>query len=242
MNGLAILSPVSADGIRLLTLNRAEKSNALAAPLVEELHARVDEVGSETRVLVIRAEGRNFCAGFDMSGIEAASEGELLLRFVRIDALLHRIRRAPCLTVAWVKGAAYGAGADIACACAVRVGVGAPRFRFPGFQFGVALGSRRLGTVVGLERARRILMGNEELDAAAAMQCGLLTDLAAEEDPGRFTSGLARQVRRLDGQTLQTLNRLTDVQSSDADLAELVRSVSRPGLHQRIAAYRAESA
>lgn len=238
MNGLVILSPVTPEGVRVLTMNRPEKSNALSADMVEQLHGRLDDIGVETRMLLIRAEGRNFCAGFDMTEIEDQSAGDLLLRFVRIDALLQRLRNATYLTVAWIAGAAYGAGGDIACACGVRIGVGPVRFRFPGFQFGVALGTRRLGAVVGADRARRILVGNEELDTRLALQSGLLTELATEQELASRSVALAGLTKKLDAQTLETLNRLTDAQNSDADTAELVRSVSRPGLHKRIAAYR----
>lgn len=238
MTTLATLSAPTAQGVRTLCLNRPAKANALSAELVDEVHARLDGIGPETRVLVVRGEGRNFCAGFDFTEVESQSAGDLLLRFVRINDLLVRLRSAPYLTMAWVSGAAYGAGADLVCACAVRVGAGTAKFRFPGFQFGVALGTRRLGAVVGADRARRILLGNEELDTEAALQCGLLSQAVAHDGPDERAAALARTVRRIDGDALATLYRLTDADSSAEDLADLVRSVSRPGLHERIAAYR----
>lgn len=238
VSDLARLTNADAWGVRVLTLNRPDKANALSAELVQALHQRLDEVGSETRVLVVSGEGRHFCGGFDFAGYETQSEGELLLRFVHINELLARLRRAPYTTLAWVHGAAFGAGADIACACTVRLGTIRARFRFPGFRFGIALGTRRLAAVVGAERAREVLLRNEELDALRAQGCGLLAEILDEAAFAPRPAELARQTAALDGEALRTLLGITDAPSHDADLADLVRSVSRAGLHDRIARYR----
>jgi enoyl-CoA hydratase len=238
MSASVLLSPPSVEGLRTLWLNRPDRANALSADLVDGLHASLDAIGPETRTLLIRGEGRNFCAGFDFTDLERQSEGDLLLRFVRINDLLARLRAADFLSIAWVSGAAFGAGADIACSCAVRIGTAAARFRFPGFQFGVALGTLRLAAIAGAERARGILLHNEELDAQGALQCGLLTELSEHADPQTRVEGLMRSTRRLDAASLGALAVLTDADAAERDLAELVRSVARPGLHARIAAYR----
>lgn len=235
-----MLSAPGANGLRTLLLDRPDKANALSSDLVEAMHARLDEIGTETRALLIRGQGKNFCGGFDFAGHEQQSEGDLLLRFVRINELLARLRRAPFLTIAWVSGAAFGAGADIACACALRLGAANARFRFPGFQFGIALGTRRLAAIVGPDRARAILLHNAEVGATDALAYRLLTELTDEERlPGRIDE-LLHSTRKVSGVALMTLNALTDADAADADLADLVRSAARPGLHARIAAYRGE--
>jgi enoyl-CoA hydratase len=234
------LSDVTPDGLRTLFLNRPDKANALSPGLVEAIHACLDRVGSETRVLLVRGEGRNFCGGFDFAGYEQHSAGDLLLRFVRIEAVLSRLRRAPFLTIAWVSGAAFGAGADIACACAVRLGSPRARLRFPGFRFGVALGTRRLAALAGEQRARAILLGNLELDAAAAVDAGLLNEICSDADLPRRLDALLRSVADLESESLKTLLAVTEADGPAArDVADLVASLARPGLHQRIAKYRA---
>lgn len=239
----ALLSDATVTGLRTLSLNRPDKANALSAGMVEAMHACLDRLGDETRVLVVRGEGRNFCAGFDFQGCEQQTEGDLLLRFVRIDGLLARLRQAPFLTIAWVAGAAFGAGADIVCACAMRIGNSKARLRFPGFRFGVALGTRRLTAIAGASRARVILLGNEELDAQAALLAGLLTHLFTDEELQTRVEGIVRSIAGLDAQSMRTLLALTETESSaQRDLADLVSSVARPGLHARIAAYRAAKA
>lgn len=239
--GEALLSEPDADGLRTLVLDRPDKANALDDALVQGLHDHLDRLGEETRVLVVRGAGKHFCAGFDFTDYEARSHGDLVLRFVRINELLARLRKAPYLTIAWVQGAAFGAGADIACSCAVRLGAARARFRFPGPQFGVVLGTRRLVHIVGAGRAREILAGNEELDARQARACGMLDEVVDEDGPEAIATRIARSMPRLDAEGMKRLLAVTEPDTHDADLADLVRSVAQPGLHARIARYRAAS-
>jgi enoyl-CoA hydratase/carnithine racemase len=239
------LAPATDAGIRTLRLDRADKANALDPAMVEAIDAAIDAVAAQPpRLLVLEGSGRNFCAGFDFTGYEALAEGDLLWRFVAIEQVLQKLRALPCVTVACVQGGAFGAGADMAAACTFRLGLPSARFRFPGFQFGLALGTRSLAALIGQQAAREILLSGEVVDGTRARSIGLLTGLvdsaegfveAVEAINGRFG--------RLDAPSARLALRNTGSSSTsaavDADLADLVRSVVRPGLKQRIAAYRA---
>ena len=75
-----------------LTLNRADKLNALNADLVDGLLQGVaDAVARKSQLLVIRGAGRAFCAGFDLSGLDTMTDADLLLRFVRIETLVIKL-------------------------------------------------------------------------------------------------------------------------------------------------------
>ena len=81
-----ILDRMDDCGVARLTLNRPDKANALSADLVEALLAALEAAaGDGTRLLVLDGNGKHFCAGFDFGGYETQSEGDLLLRFVRIE-------------------------------------------------------------------------------------------------------------------------------------------------------------
>ena len=72
-----------------VTLNRPEKLNAFNVELVDELMAAVSEaVASGARLVVFQAEGKGFSGGLDLSDIDQSSDGELLLRLVRVELLL----------------------------------------------------------------------------------------------------------------------------------------------------------
>ncbi len=226
--------------LRLLTLARPEKANAFDAATVVALTAGVDAAVSDGLPIAFMGEGRAFSGGFDFTGVNEHSEGDLLLRFVRIEMLLNAVGMAPVASFALVDGAAYGAAADLVTACTYRIGTAKAKFRFPGFRFGVALGTRRLAAVTGVEAARAILLQNRTIGAEEALDIGLLTHLVDEGDL------LATAERLLDGHqglssvaTARLLS-LTTADTGDADLADLVRSLEPEGLHDRIARYRGE--
>ena len=235
---LKISDPDSAGG-RLIVLNRPDKANALNAGLVEAIHEALDTAIMERkRALIFTGAGKNFCAGFDFTDHENATTAELVQRFVRIEALLQRLRRAPFVTISLIQGPAYGAGADLAAACAFRIGTSASRFRFPGFQFGVALGTRRLVRIIGMQQARDILLRNRMVDAADALRIGLLTECVRPERLQDAATGLLNEIKSLSDEAVGDILRITGEDTDERDLADLVHSLSREGLHQRINTYR----
>jgi len=120
MNNILLVERTGA--VSTLTLNRADKANALNAALVDELTAAVDAAHRDgTRLLILKGNGRNFCAGFDFGDYERASDGELLLRFVRIELLLQVLYHAPYATLALAHGKNFGAGVDLILACSKRI-------------------------------------------------------------------------------------------------------------------------
>ncbi len=224
-------------GVALVTLQRADRGNALSAELVEGLHAAVDTAFAQPSLhtLVLRAEGRHFCTGFDLSDLDTSSDGDLLLRFARVEALLAALWHAPIRTVAIAQGRTWGAGADIFAACEERLACEDATFRFPGPGFGLVLGSRRLAERVGPDLARRWTIGAAQVDARTAAQARLATEVfAADADPLAALGG-APAVSR---DTAAALRRATRADLRDTDLAALVRSAAVPGLRARIAEYR----
>lgn len=223
-----------------LTLNRPDKMNALSAPLVDALLDEVEGAGEDgTRLLVLKGAGRNFSAGFDFGGYEAQSEGDLLLRFVRIEQLLQALAHAPFDTLALAHGRNFGAGVDMICACARRVGDPAATFRMPGLSFGLVLGTRRYAERVGGTKARLVLQEGRVFDAREALADGFLTALAGTDAWPEAVANAADAARRLSPSAAAALHRATARDTRAEDLADLVASAARPGLKDRIRAYRA---
>jgi enoyl-CoA hydratase/carnithine racemase len=236
------ISKLPGTGADRIVIDRPDKANALDAATVEEIHRAVGTAIDEgVPAIAFMGAGKNFCAGFDFTGYERETSGDLLQRFVRIEGLLQRLRRSPIITIALVNGAAFGAGADLAAASTYRIGTGTTRFRFPGFQFGVALGTRHLARLVGTEKARDILLRNLVIEAEAAMRIGLLTHCAEAGTLEHAAASLLTEIASLDHEAVADVLRLTVEDTSKQDLADLVRSLSRSGLHERIAAYRART-
>jgi enoyl-CoA hydratase/carnithine racemase len=229
------------DGVATLTLDRADRGNALSAALVEALHAAFDGACADPAVhtIALRGAGRHFCTGFDLSDLDDCSDGDLLLRFVRIEALLAAIWHAPVRTVALAQGRAWGAGADLFAACDLRLASPEASFRFPGAGFGIVLGTRRLAERVGADQARRWVIDGEQVDAAAAAAAGLATSvLDAQALAGDAAATGLLPAPAVGRASAARIRAATRPDRRDEDLAALVRSAAEPGLGARILAYR----
>lgn len=223
-----------------LTLNRPDKRNALNAEMVEQLMAAVDQAElDQVDLLVLRGQGKNFCAGFDFTDFEEVSEGDLLWRFVRIEQLLQRIYSSSVLTVALAHGKNFGAGVDLLLACKHRVASADATLRMPGLKFGLVLGTRRLACIVGVQKAREIQQVAKVLSATEAQALGLIQEMAEPDAWDRVVGVQEQVVQVLSPDARKALYQAVSEASDDTDLAALVRSVVQPGLKQRIAHYSA---
>ena len=221
-----------------ITLQRPEKMNALSAELVDALIDAVDQAHAQRcDAIVFQGQGKNFSAGFDFTGYAEQSEGDLLLRFVRLEQLLQKVAHSPALTVALAHGRNFGAGVDLFGACRLRVATPDASFRMPGLKFGLVLGTRRFAAVVGAQRAHDVLNHTQTFSAEAALDMGFATRLAAQPDWEDVYAQAVASARELSEQTRTQLHAALRQDTGDADLAALVRSAAAPGLKARIHAY-----
>ena len=227
------------DGVVTFTLNRPDKANALDATLVERLHEALACVPDGARALVLRGAGRNFCAGFDFTGFEEATIGELAWRFVRIEQFLQRIAHSACKTIALAHGGCFGAGADLVIACEERYAAPDARFRMPGWRFGLALGTRRLAACVGNEFARHMLEVANVIGAPEAAAKGLINAAAAPDRWSAMVDSAARARGTISPATRCRLKALTIEDTRASDMHALIESLTAGDLKERIRAFRA---
>lgn len=223
-------------GVCVLTLCRPHRGNALAADTVEALISAMTQAHTEpqTHTVLLRAEGPHFCTGLDLSQLDNLSDEILAFRLIRIETLLSLLWHSPLATVVQAQGRAWGAGADLFAVCEQRQAWADASFRFPGAQFGVVLGTRRLAERMGVDAARRLVLHGGTLDVTAAQRLGLVTDVLSDQakTPPLSVPVVAPDTAR----AIRAASR--SEQQRDADLAALVRSVTEPGLKQRVLAYR----
>lgn len=221
-----------------LTINRAERANALSADLVEELlDAVTAAVEARAKVLVLQGEGRSFCGGFDLASLEHETDATLAYRLMRIELLLQTLHCAPCYTVAFAHGTVAGAGADLFAVCRKRIAAPGTRFRFPGVRFGIVLGTRRLAELIG-KRAYEIVLEQGTVEATDAVPLGLVSEIAEREAWPGATDSLAARLEAVPREGLGgVLATASTQQQCDQDMGVLARSVIRPGLKQRVLEY-----
>jgi enoyl-CoA hydratase/carnithine racemase len=223
------------EDITRINLNRPEKLNAIDAALVEGMLAGLRQaVRRRSRLVVFSGSGRAFSAGFDLSDMDAQSDGQLVLRFIRIETLLQEIVAAPMMTLALAHGRCIGAGADIFNVCAYRVAASDTTFRMPGLKFGMLLGARRFARLVGTDTARNILATSRIFEVEEGLRIGFVQQCAERETwPGIIEHNL-KEAKELSMDAQRRMLRNTLEESLDRDMAELVRSAAEPGLADRI--------
>lgn len=225
-------------GHKKVRFNRPEQRNALSASTVETMLEILAESETDgTRLLELSGEGRNFCAGFDLSDLDSQSEGDLLLRFVRVEQMLQAVHHAPFHTLALAHGRVVGAGADLVLACRTRIAAPGTQFEMPGAGFGLILGTRRLGATVGNDTALDLLSG--PFDAEKARASGFVHEIIDQETWLTVAVRTLAVATRLAPETEMAMLGALRADSRAQDLADLVVSAARPGVKQRIAAYAA---
>ncbi len=234
----AVLLVAQQDDVLKLTLNRPASANALNPELVEALLTQITQAQG-VRLCVIRAAGNNFCAGFDLSELEDLSDGDLLLRFLRVETLLQAVHHAPFSVMALAQGHAMGAGADLFAACWQRIATPGAKFRMPGWQFELALGTRRLTRLVGSDAARDMLIDSKTVAAEQGLRIGLVSQVAAVDQWVAKVMAVAEQARSLPDNALREMLALTMHDSRSEDMAAIVATAGQPGLLQRIIDYKA---
>ncbi|GGF49124.1 putative enoyl-CoA hydratase echA6 [Marmoricola endophyticus] len=161
-----------ADEVRLLTIDRDERRNALDTGHLEQLRGHVaDAVSEGVRAVVITGAGSVFSAGADLD----AAYDETFLGM--LYGTLRDLCASPVPLVAAVNGPAIGAGAQLAMACDLRVGGERARFAVPTARNGLAVDLwtvRRLALLTTGSVARNLLLGAGTLDAEHAHTLGLL--------------------------------------------------------------------
>jgi enoyl-CoA hydratase/carnithine racemase len=226
------------DAAAILSLNRPDRLNALNAALVEALTKSVETaIKSGARLIVFRGEGKGFSAGFDIDGLDGMTDGDLVLRFLRLEQLLQSIHHAPVATLALAHGACFGAAADLVAVCRWRVAAPSTRFRMPGLRFGVVLGTRRLAHLVGTDTARCLLESSKVFGDEEALATGFLNGVAPQEAWRELIDTSLKTATALAVESQAALLACTVADTRDADLAALARSVAQPGLKERMSAY-----
>lgn len=230
---------VERDGpVMRVSLARPDKLNAFSAELVDGLHEAVRTAErEEVRLLVFSGTGKGFSGGFDLSGLNEMSDGDLLLRFVRVEELLQAVYHAPFGTLAFVHGPCYGAAADLVAACQWRVATPDARFRMPGLNFGIVLGTSRLSALVGPDAAHELLLRSKPFDVTEAEALGFVQEIAEQDAWPEAERKALDAVLALSAENFKQMTVRTRQSDREGDMLALVRSAAQGSIKERISSY-----
>lgn len=188
-----------ADGLCTLTLNRPDKLNALDTAAFDELDAHLAQIaaqGDTIGCVLLRANGRGFCAGADLAAMGLRADGTPVPPDYK-PGVIARLAELPQPVIAAAHGVCFTGGLELALACDFIVADTTARFADTHGKWGLvgAWGiMQRLPRRIGVPTARRMMMTGQPIAADEALACGLV-DLIAEE--GRLdavAAALARDI------------------------------------------------
>jgi enoyl-CoA hydratase len=173
------------EGVARLTLNRPATLNSWNQKMRDELREAVRALVADDslRVLVITGEGRAFSAGEDVRGMQGLSDlGTRGFRRVARDIhnVFDEIEAIEVPVIAAINGVAAGGGLELALSCDFRFAADSAKLGFPENNVGLIPGSggcSRLVKLVGVSRAKRLVMSGEMIPAARALELGLVDEV-----------------------------------------------------------------
>ena len=168
-----------------ITLNRPEVYNALNRAVLEELEVSLDKFddleNSNIRALIITGSGeKSFCAGADLKE-RAGMSLEDTQNFVKyISKVFQKIYNLKISTIACLNGVAFGGGLELALACDLRIGLEKSQLGLTECTLGIipgAGGTQLLPKVVGIAKAKELILTGKKLSTQEAFDMGLLNYL-----------------------------------------------------------------
>ncbi|HLF06236.1 MAG TPA: enoyl-CoA hydratase-related protein [Thermoplasmata archaeon] len=187
--------------VATLTVDRPEVLNAMNPGALRELEGAVDEIENDSaiRVIILTGAGeKSFVAGADISEMmqftpqQALSYGDLGQR------VCMKLQRSSKVTIAAVNGFALGGGCELAISCDIRIASDRAKFGQPEVKLGVTPGwggTQRLIHLVGVGKAKELVLLGETIDASEALRIGLVEKVVphgtALEEAKKMASAIA---------------------------------------------------
>ena len=189
------------EAVRHVVLSRPEKRNALNGELIQDLgDAFRGAAGADSvRVLVVRGEGAMFSSGMDLADLRALSENPHGLRSYRreILAIWNLLEEMPKATVCQIHGACLGGAMELALACDMRVMAEDAVAGLLEARIGLLPdvgGCSRLPAVVGVGRAKELVMTGKVIDGREAHRIGFANRIAPADELDAVTTALCDEL------------------------------------------------
>jgi enoyl-CoA hydratase/carnithine racemase len=184
--------------IAFVTLNRPQRRNALSLDLMRELIERLDAIGGnrDIRVVILRAAGKVFSSGHDLSEMVGRNINEYRQVFDVCTELMTRLQSIPQPVIAEVQGIATAAGCQLVATCDLAVASEEASFATPGVKIGLFCTTPMvaLSRAIGRKRAMQMLLTGEMVNAATAAEWGLVNLVVPAAELAEQTRKLASRI------------------------------------------------
>jgi enoyl-CoA hydratase/carnithine racemase len=202
-----LLVTVDGPGARIV-LNRPEKRNALSLELMEEVVAALRAVSAQpdVRAVVVEGAGPAFSAGHDLSEMIDRDRAFFDRLFDVCTAMMQTIHELPQPVIAKVHGIATAAGCQLVAACDLAIAAEGTRFATPGVKIGLFCSTPMVpvSRAVGRKRALQMLLTGDPIDAATALEWGLVNEVVPPDELEPAAQALVATIARSSPYTVAT--------------------------------------
>ena len=229
---IAPLVTYNADGrVGIVTLNRPDKLNAISVELRRLLVERFHEADRDpaTGVVVLRAEGRSFCSGYDISPnpARAARRGnglawhESLTDDVALEMTPWDMVKP---VIASVQGHCLGGGCELAMMCDLTIAADDALFGEPEIRFSNVGPALIMPFVIGYKRARELLYLGDTIDAPTALAYGMVNRVVPRAELSAATMKFARRIALISPEALAGTKRAINRGADAAGFRNAIRA------------------
>jgi enoyl-CoA hydratase/carnithine racemase len=190
---------VTVDGPRTtLTLDRPDRRNALSLEVMREFLCALDDVAESCAVVVVEARGPAFSAGHDLSEMTGRDDDFYDQLFSACTDMMLRLHQLPQPVIAKVQGVATAAGCQLVAACDLAVAAETATFATPGVRIGLFCSTPMvpLTRAIGRKRALEMLLTGDPVDAATALDWGLVNHVVPVEQLDAAVDDLVGRILR----------------------------------------------
>lgn len=171
-----------------ITLNRPEKLNAIDTQMRRGIKKAVDSISKNescTAVIITGSGGRAFCAGDDITYLNSIKNDREAFQFIdELQSAFNAVEALDKLVIAAVDGYCLGGGMELAMACDIRIATPTSTFGLPEVKLGIlpcAGGTYRLPAIVGMGKAKELLLFGDSIDAPEALRIGLVNKIVEKK-------------------------------------------------------------
>jgi enoyl-CoA hydratase/carnithine racemase len=218
-------------GVATLVLNRPRQYNALSGALLAALDRELQAIAADesVRVVIVTGAGNAFCAGHDLKEMRGLpSEAEVQRLFRECSAVMQKLIALPQPVIAAVNGLATAAGCQLVAQCDLAIAADHARFAVSGVNLGLFCSTPAvpLSRNIGRKRAAEMLFTGDFIDAATALEWGLVNRVCAPEKLMQTAHEMASHLKAKPRETL-ALGKALFYRQLEAPLAEAYADASK---------------